>query len=924
MINASHQVLGLRVFRLSLFVLALMVPTTGGYASSSSRPAETVHLCRPLDLEEMRALDSTYAASKHTLNLNVGPPRSVRMIYFLPNGRPYRASVVDSMKRTIRQIQTFYGELMQANGYGFRTFGIETDASGEPIVHRVDGQRSVNQYSDDTLQQVYKEIGHVFDFTANIYFLVIDNGLNTVGSRGREFSGLGAPLGKGGGIGLVSGNFDFVIAAHEIGHAFGLRHDFNDDANIMSYGSIRTRLSACSAGLLAINPYFNAGVGTAQGRGPTVELISETRYPAGSRSVRIRTRVRDSNGLHMVIFFVPTREPHLAAGSIEVKACRKLDGEHESLIEFDYNGVIPSKIGSGLFDPDVHPIIVEAYDTAGDGGQTREANGVGWASFTLSKIPPENVPLLTFENYGGGLVSFSPDGAMLAGGSSFYVKDEVVSSSVNLWSTEETLGEIPPAQGDYSRRPIDRLGGNNWTVSSVAFSPDGTLLAAGRNNHSSSIGIIELWEVARSTPVRRLAASLDGPSDFVGPVMFSPDGRILAGGGASQIRLWDVARREKIDDLPGYGGISVAFSPDGKTLASAVVGGVQLWDVVTQAHIAVLRGLRRDMIPFIAFSPDSSTLASTWGSDGVQLSNVNTRAQIAVLKGGNGEEFSSVAFSPTGKTLASGSWDFPSKVVLWEVATRQTIATFVDGHDGISIGSVKFSPDGRILASGSGSAGTIHLWDLSSLGVGVPAPTFSITLDVDAAAGNQGVKTIGVAPGSVVPIQLFGNNVQGANGISAKFVYDADQVGYEGFRPGGVLPNAKVLAVPSTNPTAIDINVVSFGGQATTDSGMVGSVRFRTTVDFSGTTLRLVRAQIGRGDQHESITPTDIAVTLRLAQPSPDFNGDGRVDFGDFVALGMHFGLSRGDARYSAKYDLDQDGTIGFGDFLIFGRKFGT
>ena len=83
-------------------------------------------------------------------------------------------------------------------------------------------------------------------------------------------------------------------------------------------------------------------------------------------------------------------------------------------------------------------------------------------------------------------------------------------------------------------------------------------------------------------------------------------------------------------------------------------------------------------------------------------------------------------------------------------------------------------------------------------------------------------------------------------------------------------------------------------------------------------------AEIGRGDQREKLTLSDTGVMLRLAQLTPDFNGDGKVDFGDFVAFGMHFGASRGDARYEAKYDLDEDGTIGFGDFLIFGREFGT
>ena len=203
-------------------------------------------------------------------------------------------------------------------------------------------------------------------------------------------------------------------------------------------------------------------------------------------------------------------------------------------------------------------------------------------------------------------------------------------------------------------------------------------------------------------------------------------------------------------------------------------------------------------------------------------------------------------------------------------------------------------------------------------------PAFSVSLDGDSATGNQVATTLDAASGSVVPIQIFGNDIRGVNGVSARLEYDAAQVGYDGFDADSLLPDAQVLAAPGENPTAIDVSVVSFGGQAMVDSGLVGSVRFRTTDAFSGTEVRLVRAEIGRGGVRETITPADVAVTLRLAEPTPDFNGDGRVDFGDFLAFVMHFGSSRGDARYEAKYDLDQDGTIGFGDFLIFGSEFGT
>ena len=68
----------------------------------------------------------------------------------------------------------------------------------------------------------------------------------------------------------------------------------------------------------------------------------------------------------------------------------------------------------------------------------------------------------------------------------------------------------------------------------------------------------------------------------------------------------------------------------------------------------------------------------------------------------------------------------------------------------------------------------------------------------------------------------FGKNIQDAEGFSIRFEYDETQVLYEGFDSGGVLPNAQVLSVPGTNPTAIEIWIASFGGKAAADSGPVG------------------------------------------------------------------------------------------------------
>ena len=47
-------------------------------------------------------------AGKRTAELNAGEPRTVRMIYFLPNDRPYRQSVVDTMKARMVRLQAWF------------------------------------------------------------------------------------------------------------------------------------------------------------------------------------------------------------------------------------------------------------------------------------------------------------------------------------------------------------------------------------------------------------------------------------------------------------------------------------------------------------------------------------------------------------------------------------------------------------------------------------------------------------------------------------------------------------------------------------------------------------------------------------------------------------------------------------------------
>ena len=201
--------------------------------------------------------------------------------------------------------------------------------------------------------------------------------------------------------------------------------------------------------------------------------------------------------------------------------------------------------------------------------------------------------------------------------------------------------------------------------------------------------------------------------------------------------------------------------------------------------------------------------------------------------------------------------------------------------------------------------------------------SFSISLDVNSTAGDQAVTSVTVSADEAVTLQIFGKDIQNTNGLAVRFEYNATQVVYEGFEVGNVLPNAQALPEQGTNPTFVEISIASFGRQVTVNSGLIGTIRFRTLTAFSGTEIRLVRADLGRGGQIESVT-LNLRVALQLQRAvTPDFDGDGRVGFSDFLAFAGQFGSRQGDGRYEARYDLDSNGAIGFSDFLIFGSSFG-
>ena len=270
----------------------------------------------------------------------------VRIIYFLPRDRSMQPDIWNKLNPLIKDVQRFYADQMEFNGFGRKTFTFETDENSETLIyHRVDGQFSDWYYHTETQDKVYTEIASQFDVEKHAYLIVVDISSefieeeNTCGVGGGRWLENGTLIRSGGGYALIpasgrcfDGETGTVVTAHELGHAFGLEHDFRDDAYIMSYGVAPNRLSKCAAGWLAANRFFNTDQ-TAFNEPTTLRMLTPSSYAPNAEDFTLQFEVSDIDGVHQVQLLVPTAEEDPASGD-KLHSCK--DGHTQSsTVEFD-------------------------------------------------------------------------------------------------------------------------------------------------------------------------------------------------------------------------------------------------------------------------------------------------------------------------------------------------------------------------------------------------------------------------------------------------------------------------------------------------------------------------------------------------------------------------------------------------------------
>ncbi|WP_073630478.1 NB-ARC domain-containing protein [Scytonema sp. HK-05] len=281
-------------------------------------------------------------------------------------------------------------------------------------------------------------------------------------------------------------------------------------------------------------------------------------------------------------------------------------------------------------------------------------------------------------------------------------------SHLSIWQADlqgVILHKVNFANADLAKSVFTQIFGS---VSAIAFSLDGEILATGDDN-----GDVYLWQARDG----QLLMTLKGHTNQVKSVIFHPHNQTLVTRSEDQtVKFWDVNTGQVLRTLQRYTSqaLSICWAPNGLILISqARDNTVSLWDIETGECLITLQD-EHDQVQCVAFSSQGHILATASGEETVTLWDATTGETLLTLYG-HTEQVQCIEIAPIAKAgeareiIATGSAD--QTVKLWNIETGQCLAT-LEGHTG-QVLSITFSPDGLVLASASADQ-MISLWDVNT------------------------------------------------------------------------------------------------------------------------------------------------------------------------------------------------------------------
>ena len=277
------------------------------------------------DFTALRSQESELQAAVSQLQEQGSDLPKVQLIYFRPSDRTLQ-DITAQVDRVVKDVQLFYARQMKSYGFGIKTFMLETDATGKAMVHRMEGRFAEAHYRDQPYSKILEEIDEQFDRSQNIILLFLEGSDDILGSN---ICGLGGIHRSGGGTAMLpaAGDcFSFRIVAHELGHAFGLYHDFREP-NLMSHSSgYLAQLTLCAAEALGVHPLFTPPQ-------PDITPTTIQLHPpivSASGTVQLRFSLTDTDGLHQAQLITPGT-PQDPIQGVKLLGCKRLKGERETV-----------------------------------------------------------------------------------------------------------------------------------------------------------------------------------------------------------------------------------------------------------------------------------------------------------------------------------------------------------------------------------------------------------------------------------------------------------------------------------------------------------------------------------------------------------------------------------------------------------------